>query len=217
MKTFGTAAILSGGRSTRMGFDKQLLTINEQYIFENNIKQLKTEFDDILVITNTPELYEDVPDIRTYSDIYPGMGPLAGLHAALTKAESQYVYIVACDMPVMNMEFAAFLKKQTLCFTTDVCASNADGHFESFNAFYSVNILPALEDTLAECYHEGLHTPGIYGFITMNDISSTVIDEHTVRIIDPELSMFLNLNTPKEYNAYKRRVAQRANKAASGK
>ncbi len=207
MKTFGTAAILSGGRSTRMGFDKQLLTINEKYIFENNIEQLKTEFDDILVITNTPELYSDVQDIRTYSDIYPGMGPLAGLHAALSQSQSQYVYMVACDMPVMNMEFASFLKEQTLRFTTDVCASNADGHFESFNAFYSINILPAIEETLAECYSENIHTPGIYGFITMNDISSTVIDEHTVRIIDPELSMFLNLNTPEEYNAYKKKIA----------
>lgn len=207
MNTFGTAAILSGGRSTRMGFDKQLLTINEKYIFENNIKQLKKEFDDILVITNTPELYDGVPGIRTYSDIYPGMGPLAGLHAALSRSDSQYVYMVACDMPVMNMEFAAFMKEQTLRFGTDVCASDADGHFESFNAFYSVNMLPALEETLSSCCREGRHTPGVYGFITMNDISSTVIDEHTVRVIDPELSMFINLNTPEEYDAYKKKIA----------
>ena len=48
---------------------------------------------------------------------------------------------------------------------------------------------------------------GIYVFITMNDISSTVIDEHSVRVIDPELSMFINLNTPEEYNAYKKKIA----------
>ena len=41
----------------------------------------------------------------------------------------------------------------------------------------------------------------------MNDISSTVIDEHTVRVIDPELSMFINLNTPEEYEAYKKKIA----------
>lgn len=206
IKTFGTAAILSGGRSTRMGFDKQLLTINEQYIFENNIRQLRDEFDDILVITNTPELYE-AESIRIYSDIYPGLGPLAGLHAALSKSQSQYVYLVACDMPVMNMEFAAFLKEQTLRFGSDVCASDANGHFESFNAFYSVDMLPALEETLYSSYIQGGHTPGIYGFITKNDISSTVIDEQTVRIIDPELSLFINLNTPEEYHNYKKNLA----------
>ncbi len=48
MKKFGTAVILAGGKSTRMGFDKQLLKINERRLIDNLRRKLNKVFDDIV-------------------------------------------------------------------------------------------------------------------------------------------------------------------------
>jgi molybdopterin-guanine dinucleotide biosynthesis protein A len=206
MDKFCSAAILAGGRSTRMGFDKQLLTIDDRYIFESNLEQLNKEFDDIIVVTNTPELYAS-SDIRTASDTFRGVGPLAGLHAALSISESEYVYLVACDMPVMNMKYAAYLKSRLTASPADVCASRIGGRIETFNAFYSVKMLHELESVLSENAEKGGHSPGIYDFITHHDISLNIAEENEVRLIDPELDMFINLNTQPEYMEFiKKRI-----------
>ena len=55
---FGTTAILAGGKSSRMGFDKQLLMENDRRILEQVVEILKQEFSDILIVTARPELYE---------------------------------------------------------------------------------------------------------------------------------------------------------------
>ena len=84
---FGTAAILAGGKSTRMGFDKQLLMDGDLRILETVIETLKQEFSDIVIVTARPELYESM-GVRIFQDEYQGKGPLAGVHAALQGARS---------------------------------------------------------------------------------------------------------------------------------
>ena len=88
LPVFGTAVILAGGKSSRMGFDKQLLMEDDRRILETVIVTLKQEFPDILIVTAKPQLYEGM-GVRLCSDLYPGRGPLAGVHAALHHARSQ--------------------------------------------------------------------------------------------------------------------------------
>jgi len=57
MKKFGTAVILAGGKSTRMGFDKQFLVINRRRLIDSLRKKLKKEFDEIVVVTNKSQYY----------------------------------------------------------------------------------------------------------------------------------------------------------------
>src|SRR5204862_1990371 len=47
--------------------------------------------------------------VRTIRDIVPGCGPLGGLHAALTAAREDAVFVVACDMPYVTAAFAEYL------------------------------------------------------------------------------------------------------------
>ncbi|HQD42520.1 MAG TPA: NTP transferase domain-containing protein, partial [Bacillota bacterium] len=54
MELFGTAIILAGGKSTRMGFDKALLNICGRPVVQMIMNQLRKTFDDIVVVTNNP-------------------------------------------------------------------------------------------------------------------------------------------------------------------
>ncbi len=50
-----------------------------------------------------------VAGARRVADIVPGCGPLGGLHAALTSARGEAVFLLACDMPYVTAPLAAYL------------------------------------------------------------------------------------------------------------
>lgn len=54
MEKFKSAVILAGGKSTRMGFDKQLLELEGRKITEELIAKLKGRFSDVMVSSPTP-------------------------------------------------------------------------------------------------------------------------------------------------------------------
>ena len=190
---FGTAAILAGGKSSRMGFDKQLLMADDRRILENIIRTLKEEFSDILIVTAKPQLYEGM-DVRLCSDIYLGKGPLAGVHSALNHARSRYVYLLACDMPVVNLDFVRHLKKNLLNSGADICAGKFQDRLEPFNAFYS----RALLDEVVHRLETG--NSSLFRFIYAS--RACVISQDEAASFDKELQMFTNINTRSEYEKY---------------
>lgn len=190
---FGTAAILAGGKSSRMGFDKQLLIEDDRRILETVIDTLKQEFSDILIITARPELYENM-GVRIYQDEYQGKGPLAGVHAALHHARSRYVYLLACDMPVVNLPFIRHMKACIQSSGSDICACKQNDRMEPFNTFYSRDLL----DDVTHRLETG--NSSLFRFIYGN--RACVIDQEDAARFDKELRMFTNINTRSEYEKY---------------
>ena len=190
---FGTAAILAGGKSSRMGFDKQLLMEDDRRILETVIETLKQEFSDILIVTAKPQLYEGM-GVRLCGDLYPGRGPLAGIHAALLDARSQYVYLLACDMPVVNLPFIRHMKQQLLESGMDICASRYLDRMEPFNTFYSRSLL-------GEVVHR-LETGNSSLFRFINGSRACVLTREEAARFDKELRMFTNINTRSEYEKF---------------
>lgn len=190
---FGTAAILAGGKSSRMGFDKQLLMEDDRRILETVIETLKEEFPDILIVTAKPQLYEGM-GVRLCSDLYPGRGPLAGVHAALHHSRSQYLYLLACDMPVVNLPFIRHMRQKLLETGMDICASRYNDRLEPFNTFYARALL-------GEVVHR-LETGNSSLFRFINASRSCVLSQEDAACFDKELRMFTNINTRTEYEKY---------------
>ena len=190
---FGTAAILAGGKSSRMGFDKQLLMSDDKRILEDIIRTLKEEFSDILIVTAKPQLYEGM-DVRLCSDAYKDKGPLAGVHSALSHARSQYVYLLACDMPVVNLDFIRHLKRNLMDSGADICAGKFRDRLEPFNAFYSRTLL---DDVV---YRLETGNSSLFRFIYANQ--ACVISQDDAAQFDKELQMFTNINTRTEYEKF---------------
>ncbi len=192
MKRFGTAVILAGGKSTRMGFDKQLLKINERRLIDSLRKKLKAEFDEIIVVTNKSEYYIGLTDKIT-KDKIPSRGPLSGIHAGLVEASSKYVYFVACDMPNINLDYIRFMKKKLEDIDVKACITKYGEWIEPFNAFYAKDMIEDIEEHL-------LQDRSVNSLI--RKLPTCYIEEEEARKFSPNWDMFLNLNTKEELKDY---------------
>lgn len=193
MKKFGTAVILAGGKSTRMGFDKQFLKIGERKLIDNLRKKLSEDFDEIIVVTNKSEYYLGFTDKIT-EDIIVGGGPLSGIHSGLMAASSEYVYFVACDMPNIYLDYITYMKEELQDLKVKACVTKFGQWIEPFNAFYSKDIIEDIEEHLLKDER------------SVNSLLAKVeihyIEEEKAREFSPNWNMFLNLNTKDELNKF---------------
>lgn len=203
MDTFKTAVILAGGKSSRMGFDKQELTIKSMPMVCYIAKQLDKIFDEIIIITNRPELYSP-SKYEVFSDIYKEKGPMAGIHRGLTLASSSYVYIIAGDMPIIDPLYIQAMKKRLLdakkTETSPImaCISIIQGYMEPFNAFYHKNLSQDMEGAIQKNHLK------ISRFIEEKPYLS--FSEEEVSSFPRGLDMFTNLNTPMKVDYFQDRV-----------
>lgn len=195
MKKFGTAVVLAGGKSTRMGFDKQLLKINNRKVVEIIIHKLREEFDEIIVVTNNPEYYIGLCDKMT-KDIFVDKGPLAGIHAGLIEATSEYVYFVACDMPNIKLDYIRYMKSKIKNLEVEACITKNGAWIEPFNGFYSRKMISNIEKYLS------IGNSSVNKLIRKSKVY--YIKEEETRKFSPKWEMFLNLNTREDLEKYEK-------------
>lgn len=193
MKEFGTAVILAGGKSTRMGFDKQFLWIKERRLIDSIRKKLAREFDEIIVVTNKTQYYLWFTD-KIIEDKIPNKGPLSGIHAGLVEASSKFVYFIACDMPNINLGYIRFMKGKLKHRDAVACITKYGQWIEPFNAFYSREMIGDIERHLME------DRRSVNSLIKKLPIC--YIQEEEARTFSPHWDMFLNLNTRKDLEDY---------------
>lgn len=192
---FQTAVILAGGRSSRMGFDKQLLEIDpsHKHLAVYLAEKLLEQFREVLVVTNTPQLYQGLP-VRTCSDIYPGEGPISGMHSAFCHCDSEYIFVMACDMTQFSPAYARYQAERIDREQSRACVTMRGEKMEPFHAFYHRSLLEDMEKRLAA------HKTSIFQLLRKYQITE-ITQEEMRPYADPE-TLFLNLNTPQDYKEY---------------
>lgn len=198
--TDGVAAvILAGGNSTRMKNNKALLPYSGELFIERIHRQLAEIFREVILVTNTPELYRFLP-CRIVQDIYPAKCSLAGIHAGLAHSNAPYIFTVACDMPYLNPSLIRLILSRRQGF--DVVIPESDGGLEPLHALYGKGCLPAMEKSLAEgcgrivdCFD-----PGKVAVVSSDDVAR----------LDPAFLSFRNINTPEEYFRFREEMMVRS-------
>ncbi|MFH2138553.1 MAG: molybdenum cofactor guanylyltransferase [Candidatus Omnitrophota bacterium] len=106
MKNQVTGAILSGGRNRRMkGRNKAFIEIDGNPIIDRTVAIFESIFNEIIIITNEVEEYSNYRDkCVIVNDEIKNIGPLGGIHAALSTAKNNAVFFSACDMPNLHNE-----------------------------------------------------------------------------------------------------------------
>lgn len=96
MTTRLSAMILTGGTSRRFGSDKSQAKFGENSLIENLLTTLPPEMGIVIV---GPRLPQNSRDVRYIQESPLGGGPVAAIDAGLELIESEYVAIIATDMP----------------------------------------------------------------------------------------------------------------------
>ncbi len=140
MKPF-SAVLLAGGQSTRMGRDKALLPLaNGQLLWQRQLGVLEQFGAAEILLSGSRR--EGMPDhLRSVEDARPGLGPLAGLVAALEQISTARLVALAIDLPEMNPEYL-------LQFDGGAVPS-IRGRLEPLAAVYPVECLPLARERLA--------------------------------------------------------------------
>ncbi len=188
-----SAVILAGGKSSRMKMNKALIEVNGKTFIEIIGKELEKEFDEVIVITNTPEEYEFLP-YELYKDIYPQKGPLAGIHSGLKHCKNKYAFFTACDMPLINSSLA-----KKLCEMTedkyDCVVPKKGEYLQPLFAVYSKPCIPYIEKCIIE---------DKYRIISFYPYVNILFPQWDKLINNLDEKTFFNINTPQDLEIFKK-------------
>ncbi len=91
-----SAMILTGGSSSRFGSNKSQAILGSRSLIENLLTGLPTEIEIVIV---GPKVQDASRSVLYAREEPPGGGPVAAIHAGLKLIESEFVAIIATDMP----------------------------------------------------------------------------------------------------------------------
>src|SRR5262245_2403583 len=92
------AFILVGGQSRRMGRDKAQLVLGGKTL----IARIADELSGLATSVTLVGARENYHNLKNVPDIHERWGALGGIHAALKTARTDWVLLVACDLPFVT-------------------------------------------------------------------------------------------------------------------
>lgn len=96
-----SAAIIAGGESRRFGSPKYMAKFRGKMLIEYSIQLAQNLTDQLLLIANDPE-FETTLKLPPFSDLIPNKGPLGGILTALIKIQSDWLFVLPVDMPLLQ-------------------------------------------------------------------------------------------------------------------
>lgn len=185
-----SVAIQAGGNSKRMGRDKGLLPFGGVTLVEYIFNQVSDLGGVVFIISNRPSNYTFL-GLPVYSDVYQDVGSLGGIHTSLTYMPGDFVLLLACDMPFINLDLISHMI--SICVESDVVipAAGKHGHLEPFRAIYSKRCLPFVEDAIRAGQRRAI---SFFDQVYVKKLGTEII-----RRYDSDEISFLNINTPEDY------------------
>jgi molybdopterin-guanine dinucleotide biosynthesis protein A len=182
------AAILVGGKSSRMGSNKAFLELKGKTFIELQIDLLREIFDDIFISANTSSEYEHL-NLSIFKDVYPGKGPLGGIYTSLINSSSLHTFMLACDMPFIGPELINHLKDLTKEY--DVVIPKSEKGLEPLHAFYSKKCIDPIKRSLEE---DNLRITSFFPHVNVK-----IVELDNLNLSDSFKNSIKNLNTRDDY------------------
>ncbi len=185
-----TAFVLAGGKSSRMGSDKALLTLGEQTLLTQALRTVSAVASTIR-ISGSRQRYAKFGDV--VEDLYQDCGPLAGIHAALNSTNTDLNLVLSVDMPRMTSEFLQWLLERASESPELIIVPNAAGGPQPLCAVYRRGALKAVTHAL----QSGEYKIGRL----FSKVPTRILTEQEIVGSGFSVTIFQNVNTPEDYQA----------------
>ncbi|QQZ62283.1 molybdenum cofactor guanylyltransferase [Paenibacillus sonchi] len=200
--------LLSGGYSRRMGRDKALLDLGGRPVIARLADELSKVAAGPVIACGEQEREEyRFLGLTQVPDLYPGCGPLAGLHAALLQSPTEWSVVAACDLPFASAEFMRYMMSSAAEPGRDLVRNYSGGSLQIDAAvpesitgrvqpllgLYHKRVLPVLE--------EALHGRRFRVMECLDALEVLYIPEAGFTASPSEPSPLYNMNTPADYAA----------------
>ena len=190
--------VLAGGKSSRMGGgpgnDKAFLEFDGQTLLDRALAVMGTLCDRVAIVGDPAKFtkYGSSTDGSVVPDIFPGCGPLAGIHAALLHSSAELNLMLAVDMPFVSRELLAFLFTTATSEADDAIVTVPRGGkgLQPLCAVYRRDFSPVAEQALRA---------GKYKIdAAFAGLSVRVIEEDELAAAGFSERSFFNVNTPQD-------------------
>lgn len=181
------AFVLAGGKSARMGKDKAFLKLGGSTLLAHALA-LAGSVSTRVRIVGARERFSSYGEV--IEDEFPGQGPLAGIHAALSSRQAELNLVLAVDMPLLRPEFLIYLVEEACRSRAVVTAAKTAAGWQPLCAVYGNEFLAIAEEALGEGRNK---IDPLFA-----RVATRVIDEGELEEENFSEKMFRNLNTPKE-------------------
>lgn len=172
-----------------MGRPKAFLPYAGSTMIAHIVETLNEMFVKTLLVSNEPAQFEDLgPDV--VKDILPFRGPMGGILSGLLVAETDYSFVIACDMPLVSKKLVRDMTAVRHGF--DVVVLTHPTGLEPLFGIYSKGCIKPLEESL------------FAGALSVQDLIGG-LKSSTFRYDDGKyesdlLPPYFNINTPQDYS-----------------
>ena len=180
--------ILAGGKSMRMGTDKAFAQLGGRTLLARMLDAARSLTSNVYIVGD-PAKY--APIAAVVEDIFPGCGPLSGIHAALRSSSTDLNVVLAVDTPFVSLALLQFLVTRARNSpASSVTVARANDGLQPLCAVYRREFADPAEEALRA---------GRYKIDALFDPASTqIIGEQELETAGFSPLIFRNLNTPDE-------------------
>jgi molybdopterin-guanine dinucleotide biosynthesis protein A len=181
-----SGVILAGGANKRFnGIIKAKIVMSGKTIISRIIETLNDIFDEIIVVTNTPDEFKEFSNYKIIGDKFLNKGPLGGIHSALKETKKEAIFVFAADMPLLDRDVIIrqlnYYKKNKC----DILIPQIGQKTEPLHGIYKKTITELLEN-----YLEGGSNNSIMEILKKTDTDYMQMDQ-----TEKNRRAFININS----------------------
>ena len=188
-----SGVVLAGGANKRFnGSTKAKIVIDGKTIISRIIDTLTDIFDEIIIVTNTPEEYEEFKKHKIITDVFDKKGPLGGIHAALKASSKEAIFVFAGDMPFLNK---GLIIKQIEYYRNhkyDILIPMINENIEPLHGIYDLSVNITLEE-----YLKADHNKAVREFFKLVKVGYIQFEDS-----EETRKAFTNINSPSDIVFY---------------
>jgi len=161
--------LLMGGKSSRMGTSKAVLTYEGIPFWKRIATEMEACGPLYLSVARIPRegespekvspwddfVWQQLHEHRLVEDVVEAVGPMGGILSAMEQIQEDAFFVCACDMPFMNREYIRLLSDTWHQITAEgewdaLMVRNADGRIYTTTGIYSKRLAEQFRQRIAD-------------------------------------------------------------------